>query len=316
MERPISLKSRPIHRAKKTSPVKRILKHWQLYLLILPPLALLIIFKYVPMYGVQIAFRDYNPAVGIFSSRWIGLENFTSFFQSFEFSRLLVNTITISFYSILAGFPIPIILAISLNEAKNRFFSKTVQMITYAPYFLSTVVMVAILNQFLSKVGLLNNLLNLLHLPAVDLMGYPWLFKSVYVWSGVWQTAGFNAVIYIAVLSGINQELYDAARIDGASSLQRIINIDVPSIMPTATILLILSSAQILNVGFEKIFLMQNPLNLSVSDVISTYVYRIGLLNAQYSYSAAIGLFNSVVSMLLLAAVNQVSRKFSETSLW
>ncbi len=301
---------------KQSGPLKKIMKHWQLYLLILPPLVILIIFKYIPMYGVQIAFREYNAAAGISHSPWIGLQNFKDFFQSYLFSRLMINTVVISFYSIAAGFPFPIILAIALNEAKSKLFSKTVQMVTYAPYFLSTVVMVAILFQFMSQNGLLNNTLTLLGLQKIDLMSYPWLFKSIYVWSGIWQTAGYSAVIYIAVLAGINHELYEAARIDGATTFQKIMNIDLPGIMPTAIILLILSSAQILNISFDKIFLMQNPLNMDVSDVISTYVYRQGLVSAQYSYSAAIGLFNSVVSMVLLVIVNQISRKYSETSLW
>lgn len=287
-----------------------------MYLLILPPLASLILFRYIPMYGVQIAFREFNAALGIAHSPWIGMENFVDFFRSYQFSRLMINTTVISVYSIAVGFPIPIILAISLNEAKNRIFAKTVQMVTYAPFFLSTVVMVAILFQFMSKNGLLNNTLSALGLSSIDLMGYPWLFKSLYVWSGVWQSTGYSAVIYIAVLSGINQELYDAARIDGASTFQKIVNIDVPGIMPTAIILLILNSAQILNVSFEKIFLMQNPLNIGVSDVISTYVYRTGLVSAQYSYAAAIGLFNSIISLALLVTVNQIAKKYSETSLW
>lgn len=316
MDRSIS-QSIPINNLrKKPGPVKKIVRHWQLYLLILLPLVVLIIFKYIPMYGVQIAFREYNAVKGISHSPWIGLQNFKDFFQSYQFSRLMINTIVISVYSIAAGFPIPIILSIMINEMKNKFLSRTVQMVTYAPYFLSTVVMVAILFQFLSQNGLLNNVLTFLGLQKVDLMSYPWLFKSIYVWSGIWQTAGYSAVIYLAVLSGINHELYEAARIDGATTLQKILNIDLPGIMPTAIILLILSSAQILNVSFEKIFLMQNPLNMDVSDVISTYVYRQGLVSAQYSYSAAIGLFNSVISMVLLAIVNQISRKYSETSLW
>jgi putative aldouronate transport system permease protein len=316
MERSLSHNSTSLNIRRKATPMKKIIKHWQLYLLILPPLASLILFKYVPMYGVQIAFREFNAALGIAQSPWIGMQNFMDFFSSYQFPRLMINTVVISVYSIAVGFPIPIILAISLNEAKNRVFSKTVQMVTYAPYFLSTVVMVAILFQFMSKNGLLNNTLSALGLPSIDLMNYPWLFKSLYVWSGVWQTTGYSAVIYIAVLSGINHELYDAARIDGASTFQKILNIDVPGIMPTAIILLILSSAQILNVSFEKIFLMQNPLNMEVSDVISTYVYRTGLVSAQYSYAAAIGLFNSVISLALLVIVNQIARKYSETSLW
>ena len=296
--------------------IKSLKKHWQLYLFLLPPLIYLILFKYVPMYGVQIAFKEYNPSVGILASKWVGFKYFIAFFKSNQFSRLLINTLTISIYSIIVNFPIPIILAIGLNECKNKFFGKSVQMITYAPYFISTVVLVGILNQFISPVGLLNNLLTYFGMQPVDLFAKPGLFKSIYVWSGVWQVAGYNAVVYLAALSSINSELEEAARIDGCSTLQKIWHIDIPGIMPTAIILLILSSASILNVGYEKIYLMQNALNMSTSDVISTYVFRIGIGGAQYSYSAAIGLFNSVVSFILFTIVNKISKKVSDTSLW
>ena len=295
---------------------KSIKKHWQLYLILLPPIIYLVIFKYIPMYGVQIAFRQYNPIDGIMGSTWVGFKQFEAFFKSYQFNRLFFNTLGISLYSIIVSFPIPIILALSLNECRSKFFSKTVQMVTYAPYFISTVILVAILNQLLSPNGLLNNILIMLNMKTINIMGIPSMFKSVYVWSGIWQATGYSAVIYLAALSGVNSELYEAARLDGASTLQKIIYIDIPGIMPTAVVLLILSSASILNVGYEKIFLMQNPLNMANSDVISTYVYRTGLLSAQYSYSAAVGLFNSVVSFILLVVVNQISRKVSENSLW
>ena len=300
----------------KQALVKSLKKHWQLYLFLIPPVLYLIIFKYVPMYGVQIAFREYNPAQGILGSKWVGLKQFIIFFKSNQFGRLLTNTVGISIYSIVVNFPVPIILAIALNECKAKRFSKTVQLITYAPYFISTVILVGILNQFISPVGLLNNLLTSLGMQPVDLLAKPGLFKSIYVWSGVWQGTGYSAVVYLAALSGISSELEEAARIDGCSTLQKIWNIDIPGIMPTAIILLILSSASILNVGYEKIYLMQNQLNMSTSDVISTYVFRIGIGNAQYSYSAAIGLFNSAVSLFLFTIVNKISKKVSDTSLW
>lgn len=301
---------------KKRNLSKRIMRHWQLYILILPCLICAIIFKYLPMYGAQIAFRDYNATLGFSGSHWVGLKFFHDFFSSYQLPRLLKNTIGISVYQMLASLPIPIILAIGINETKWKFFGKTVQTITYAPYFISTVVMVSILFQFLSPYGLLNNLLAIVHIAPVDLMSNPALFKSIYVWSYVWQTAGYSAVIYLAALSGINCELYEAARIDGASTLQKIINIDLPGIVPTAIILLILSCGQVLNVEFAKVFLMQNPLNYDVSDVINTYIYRQGLESSQYSYSAAIGLFNSGVSFILLVGVNLISKKYSETSLF
>ncbi len=302
--------------ARPGSALQRMRKHWQLYLLLLPALVYIIVFKYIPMYGVQIAFRNYNPSLGFSESPWVGIKYFREFFLSYQFGRLFGNTLLISIYSILASFPIPIVLALSLNETRSRVFGKTVQTITYAPYFISTVVMVSILFQFLSPYGLLNNLLTMLGMQPVDLMAMPKIFKSLYVWSGVWQTAGYSAVIYLAALAGIDPELHEAARIDGASTLQKILHIDLPGILPTAIILLILSSGQVLNVGFEKIFLMQNPLNMETSDVISTYVYRQGLVSAQYSYSAAIGLFNSVISTLMLVGVNAFSKKVSDTSLW
>lgn len=300
----------------KSKLTKRIMKHWQLYLLILPSIICIIIFKYIPMYGVQIAFRDYNPNLGFSGSTWVGLKYFENFFSSYQLSRLITNTLSISIYSLLALLPIPVILAVSLNEAKWKFFSKTVQTVTYAPYFISTVVLVSIIFQFLSPYGLLNNLLSLFGVAPIDVMANPAVFKSLYVWSGVWQQAGYYAVIYLAALAGINTELYEAAWIDGASTLRKIIHIDLPGIMPTVIIILILNTASILNVDYQKILLMQNQLNMEVSDVISTYVYRQGLISVQYSYSAAIGLFNSVISMILFYSVNYFSRKYSETSLW
>ncbi len=295
---------------------KRIKKHWQLYLLLLPSLLCIIIFKYIPMYGVQIAFRNYQPAKGFMGSPWVGLKYFQDFFSSYQFSRLLINTLGISIYSLLALLPIPVILALSLNETRWKFFKKTVQTVTYAPYFISTVVLVSIIFQFLSPYGLLNNLLGLFGVPKIDLMANPALFKSLYVWSGVWQQAGYYAVIYLAALAGINSELYEAAWIDGASTFKKIIHIDLPGILPTIIIILILNTASILNVDYQKILLMQNQLNMEASDVISTYVYRMGLVSVQYSYSSAIGLFNSVISMILFYGVNYLSRKYSETSLW
>jgi len=304
---------RPVN---KSNLRKKIMKHWQLYLLLLPSILCIIIFKYIPMYGVQIAFRDYNPNLGFSGSHWVGLKYFKDFFSSYQLPRLIFNTLSISIYSLLALLPIPVVLAISLNEARWKFFSKTVQTVTYAPYFISTVVLVSIIFQFLSPHGLLNNLLSLFGVSQVDVMANPNVFKALYVWSGVWQQAGYYAVVYLAALAGINTELYEAAWIDGASTLKKIIHIDLPGILPTVIIILILNTASILNVDYQKILLMQNQLNMAVSDVISTYVYRQGLISVQYSYSAAIGLFNSVISMVLFYAVNYFSRKYSETSLW
>ena len=297
--------------------MRNIRKRWQLYLVLALPLCYLALFHYAPMYGVQIAFKNFIVTKGITGSPWIGLKHFQRFFSSYQFWRLVKNTIGISFYSLAAGFPVPIILAILINEVGSHSFKKTVQMITYAPHFISTVVMVAIILQFLDpKMGLVNRLVVMLGGSAVNFMAKPELFKTIYVLSGVWQNAGYSAVIYIAALSSIDPQLEEAAVIDGASKLQKIIHIDIPGILPTAIILLILNMGRIMNVGFEKVYLMQNPLNMTTSDVISTYIYRTGLVSAQYSFSAAVGLFNSVINLILIGSVNQLARRLGETSLW
>jgi putative aldouronate transport system permease protein len=302
---------------KQQSPLARIQRGWQLYLMMLVPMAIIIIFSYGPMLGAQIAFRNFRAKLGIWGSPWIGLTHFKNFFNSYQFQRVLTNTLGISLYSLIAGFPIPIILAILVNESLHPRFKKGVQLITFAPHFISTVVMTNMILMLLSVYGgPLNNLIAALGGERIDFMAKPEFFKSIFVWSGIWQGMGYSSVIYIAALSGIDPALYEAATIDGASKFQKIIHIDLPGIAPTIVILLILNSGQIMNVGYEKILLMQNGLNMAASDVISTYVYRMGLENAQYSFSAAVGLFNSVVNALLLVLVNQVARKAGETSLW
>jgi putative aldouronate transport system permease protein len=296
---------------------QKILRCWQLYLLLLFPMALIIIFSYGPMYGLQIAFKNYRPRDGFLGSPWVGLQHFKTFFSNFQIKRLVLNTLGISVYSLAAGFPIPIILAILVNECTHKGLKKTVQMVTFAPYFISTVVMVSMILMFLGVYGgPINTFLAYMGRERIDFMGKPELFKSIYVWTGVWQGAGYSSVIYIAALSGIDPALYEAAIIDGANKFQRIIHIDIPGIMPTIIILLILSFGGLMSVGFEKIYLMQNQLNMGTSDVISTYVYRMGLENAQYSFSTAVGLFNSVINTVLLVIVNQIARRVSETSLW
>jgi putative aldouronate transport system permease protein len=268
------------------------------------------------MYGLQIAFKDYNMRLGYWASKWAGLKHFKLFMTSFYFPRLMINTIGVSLYSIVAGFFPPIILAVFLNECRLTAMKKTVQMITYAPHFLSTVVVVSILQQVLSYSGLLNSAITFFGGDAVDFLGKAPLFKSLYVWSGIWQGTGYSAIIYLAALAGINPELHEVAQIDGANIWQRIWHVDIPGILPTAVMLLILSTAGILNVGFEKVYLMQNPLNMSASDVISTYTYRVGLVNMNYSFATAVGLFQSVVSFAFMIAVNRISKKVTETSLW
>lgn len=297
--------------------LRMVKKNWQLYLIILPSLVYLIIFKYVPMAGVQIAFKNYMVTKGIWGSDWIGFKHFVDFFHLPIFWRVIKNTSLLSLYSLLIGFPAPIILALALNELKNGIFKRTVQLVTFAPYFISTVIMVSIIMLFLSpQLGFVQLLVDKFGFPAENIMSKPEYFKTVYVLSDVWQFTGYASVIYIAALAGVDPHLYEAAKVDGASRFQRMIHIDLPSLMPTAVILLILNAGQIMNVGFEKVYLMQNAINVGASEVISTYVYKMGLVGANFSFSAAVGLFNSIVNLLLLIVVNYVARKNSETSLW
>jgi ABC-type polysaccharide transport system permease subunit len=293
-------------------------KNWGLYLLVLIPVAYLILFRYVPMYGAQIAFRDYKPTLSVWESPWAGMKHINKFFSSYQFWQVLRNTIAISLYS-LATFPLPIIFALMLNYLGGSGYRRVVQMFSYAPYFISVVVMVGILIQFLdTRSGVLNHLLGLAGIGPINFLGNISMFRGIYVWSDVWQSLGYNSIIFISALAGISPELHEAATVDGASIPQRIWHIDIPGILPTASILLILRCGNILNVGYEKIYLMQNTLNLSVSEIINTYVYKQGLQAAipQYSYSAAIGLFVSVVNFIMLLSVNRLTHKMSGSSLW
>ncbi len=296
---------------------KSLRRHWQLYLLIFPPVLYFIIFKYIPISNAVIAFKDYNVVQGIWGSDWVGLKNFDAFFKNPVFWTLLQNTFFLSVYAIAIGFPIPIILALALNEIRQGVFKRTVQMVTYAPYFISTVVMVSMIILLLSpRLGIVNQVLGVVGIPSTDFMGNPDNFRHIYVWSDVWQTAGYSAVIYLAALAGIDPTLYEAAKVDGASRFQKIIHVDLPGIMPTAVIILVLAVGNVMAVGFEKAFLLQNPLNLSTSEIISTYVYKTGLLNADYSLATAIGLFNSVINLVLLLLVNGFIKRISGTGLW
>ena len=310
----------PISTKRKWAMVKRDIRlSYQLYIIIALPIAWLILFKYVPMYGVQIAFRDFKASQGILGSDWVGLENFVKFFRDYMFGTVLRNTFAISFYSLIAGFPFPIILALALNNCIRPHLKKSVQLITYVPHFISTVVLVGMIIQFLSPhVGIVNHALMALGFPSKDFMGDPHAFSSIYVWTGVWQNCGWGTIIYLAAFAGIDYGLHEAAMIDGASRFQRMLHIDLPGIIPTATILLIMNAGSIMNVGFEKAFLMQNTLNRETSEIISIYVYRIGLASASadFSYASAIGLFNSVVNLILMATVNHIAQKASSTSMW
>ena len=290
-----------------------------LYLLLLLPVAWLLVFMYYPMYGAQIAFRDFLPGKSITGSDWIGLENFTLFFNSPMFMRLMKNTLWLSFYSLVVGFPIPIILALSLNQLQTGFFKRTVQMVSYAPYFISTVVMVGLLLNFLDlRRGPVNLLLMQLGLDPVQFMGSAELFPSVYVWSGVWQNTGFATIIYLAALTTVDPSLHEAAVVDGANRLQRMWHIDSPAITPVIVTVFILNMGQLLNVGFEKTYLMQNQLNLATSEVISTYVYKTGLAGgiANFSYAAAIGLFNSLIGLVLLVSANWAANRLTNKGLF
>ncbi|PAF30074.1 sugar ABC transporter permease [Paenibacillus sp. 7516] len=296
---------------------QKVWRNWQLYLFIAPAFLYFLIFHYGPMYGIQIAFKNYNPVRGVFGSPWVGFDHFVRFFESYYFWDLMWNTLAISLYELAVGFPIPIILALAFNELKHKRFKKLVQTVTYAPHFISVVVMVGMVIAFLSpSTGILIRFVEWMGIDAPSFLTSPAWFKTVYVLSGVWQSAGWGTIIYLAALSGVDPGLHEAAIIDGANRLQRIRHINIPVLVPTMTILLILNMGSLLGVGFEKILLMQNPLNMESSDVISTFVYRSGLENAQYSFSTAVGLFNSVINAFLLVTVNQIVRKTSENSLW
>lgn len=281
------------------------------------PLIWYIVFKYVPMYGLQIAFRKFNPTLGITKSPWAGLTYFKQFFGSYYFTDILRNTVTLSLFTMLIGFPMPIILALLINEIKNVRFKKLIQNITYMPNFLSVVVIVSMLTIFSNRdYGLFNKIRELFGAAPVDLMSKPAYFQPMYVFSNVWQFMGFNAIIYIAALSGVDQELYEAASIDGASRMQKILHISLPCIMGTILIMFIMRIGSLMSVGFEKVYLMQNNVNLSASEIISTFIYKNGIQKGQFSYSTAVGLFNSVINFVLLVSANFVSKKMTDTGLW
>lgn len=291
-------------------------RNWELYLLLVPVILYFVVFHYYPLYGLQIAFKDFIATKGIADSPWVGFKHFERFFDSYYFWRLIKNTIGIGLFTLLVAFPVPIIIALLLNEVNSLRFKKFVQTVIYAPHFLSTVVVVGMLLLFLKSDGMINQLIMLFGGTPIDFITEPAWFKSIYVLSDVWQTMGWSSIIYIAALSAVDPAQHEAAMIDGASKFKRILHINLPAIMPTIVILFILNMGSVMAVGFEKVFLMQNDLNMSASDVISTFVYRSGILEAQYSFSAAVGLFNSIINFFLLIMVNKIARKVSDTSLW
>lgn len=300
------------------SLLRQIWKKKSLYLMLLIPVTLLILFRYVPMYGVQIAFRNYQPTRTILESEWVGLKYFSKFFNGAKFWPVMKNTLLIGLYSI-ATFPCAVILAISLNYLRSRWFKKTVQMISYLPHFITTVVMCSIILQFFdAKNGMFNAFMALFGVDAKNYMGDADAFYHIYIWTSIWQDVGYASIIYVAALAGISPELHEAAIIDGATILQRIRHVDLPGILPTVCIMLIMRCGQVLNVGYEKVYLLQNAMNLTNSEVINTYVYKLGLGSGipQYSMATAIGLFVSVINLIVLVSVNKISDWVSGNSLW
>lgn len=295
-------------------------RHWQMYLLLMIPLLFLLTFSYYPMLGAQIAFKNFRSSLGIWGSQWIGFSNFTRFFQSYQFVRVVSNTVILSVYGLIAGMPFPIIFALLLNTVTQPKLKKTIQTVTYLPYFISTVVLVGMMFQILDpRIGIWGKFIfAVTGSRAPDLFGKAGYFPHLFVWSGIWQNMGWNSIIYLAALSSVSPELHEAGKIDGMNRLMRIIYIDFPAILPTATILLILNFGRIMTIGFEKAYLMANDLNRSSSEVISTYVYRVGLVigGGDFSYATAIGLFNSVVNLILIITVNKICSRMGGNSLW
>ena len=303
--------------AKRQRYSRRILHNWELYLFLLPAVTVVLVYRYIPMYGVKMAFQNFVTTKGLDGSDWVGFLQFEKFFNSYQFNSLIKNTLLISAYDILAGFPVAIIFALLLNQMHAKRFKRTLQTVTYMPHFISTVVMVGMLQLFLSpSSGLYAHLMKATGNAPANLLGSAAAFRHIYVWSGIWQHAGWDSIIYIAALSAVDPSLYEAATVDGANKWHKLIYIDIPSLIPTMVILLILRLGNVMSVGFEKVYLMQNPLNTPTSEILSTYVYKIGIENNQYSYSAAVDLFNTLVNFTLLVIVNFISKKVGETSLW
>jgi len=295
----------------------RIKRNWGLYLLMVPAIIIFICFTYLPMYGVVIAFKDFKPASGILGSKWVGFKYFERYFSSYMFQNTIVNTLVISLYTIAVTFPIPIFIALMCNQMTAKRFKRFYQVATYLPHFISTVVMCGMIILFLSpSSGILPKLASMVGINMGDLMGNAGAFSSIYVWTEAWQHVGWDSIMYIAALSSVDPQLYEAAVVDGANKWQKMRYIDIPMLVPTAVTLFILRAGSVMSVGFEKVYLLQNDLNISRSEIISTYVYKMGLKSSQYSYSAAIGLFNNLVNFVLLLTVNFIAKKMGDTSLF
>ena len=288
----------------------------ELYLLITPVLLDYAIFQYCPRIGLSIAFKNYTPARGFLSSSWVGLKHFKAFFKDYYFSRIFLNTVRISVTTLVVSFPMPIILALLINELRSKTYSRWVQTITYLPHFISVVVICGMIVQLTSSSGAITAFLGHFGFPQSTMLNNPKYFLTIYISSGIWQLIGWNSIIYLSALTAIDAELYEAARIDGAGKIRQLLNITIPCLAPTIIIMLILQVGKMFNIGYEKIILLYNPLTYEVSDVISTYVYRKGLLEFNWSYSAAVGMFNSVISFALVYVTNRLSKKISGNSLW
>ena len=291
--------------------------NWQFWVIIAVPIIYAIIFAYIPMAGIVLAFQDFSIRKGIFGSEWVGLRYFKQFLTSTSSVLVIKNTLILGIYSFLASFPVPILLAIGINEMRAKRYKKAVQMVTYAPYFISIVVLVGMMMQMMDlRSGIINVFIQKLGFSPINFFGDPKIFRHLYVWSGIWQSAGYASIIYLAALSGVSKELQEAAIVDGANRVKRILHVDIPAILPTIIIMLIFNCASIVSIGLDKVFLMQNSLNASVSEVISTFVYKVGVVNSNIGFSTAAGLFQSVVSFVLLVIVNRVCKKITENSLW
>lgn len=291
--------------------------NWQFWVIIAVPIIYAIIFAYIPMAGIVLAFQDFSIRKGIFGSEWVGLRYFKQFLTSTSSVLVIKNTLILGIYSFLASFPVPILLAIGINEMRAKRYKKAVQMVTYAPYFISIVVLVGMMMQMMDlRSGIINVFIQKLGFSPINFFGDSKIFRHLYVWSGVWQSAGYASIIYLAALSGVSKELQEAAIVDGANRVKRILHVDIPAILPTIIIMLIFNCASIVSIGLDKVFLMQNSLNASVSEVISTFVYKVGVVNSNIGFSTAAGLFQSVVSFVLLVIVNRVCKKITENSLW
>ncbi|HAX73144.1 MAG TPA: sugar ABC transporter permease [Firmicutes bacterium] len=303
-------------RGQSTMKKNKFLQNYQLYLMLLPTIIFIFIFCYIPMYGVLMAFQDYTPSAGIWGSEWVGFEHFTRFITNFRFEELLSNTFILSFIGFLVGFPLPILLALMINALTNRRLQGFVKTVLYAPHFISVVVLVGMLYIFFGEYGLVNNIIQAFGGESISFFLEKSWFRPLFIGSGNWQDMGWSAIIYLAALAGVDPQVHEAAIVDGATRWQRILHVDLPAIFPTVSVMLILSIGSIMGVGHEKVLLMQSGANLGVSEIISTYVYKAGLIDYNYGYAAAIGLFNSLINVVLLVFANSMAKKFSKNSLW